>query len=129
MTDRAYKFGAFAFIINGILLIINILADGYAMPFVALCTGICFANMMNAKGTKKMYDCHVDTLAEVLVVANSELKKYGKRVMLQLDGRYRVVNWPTPPETVITEGLEYKWIGVKKGPDFQEYLRNHGLTK
>lgn len=125
MTDRAYKFGAFAFIFNGILLIINILSDGYAMPFVALCTGICFANMMNAKGTKKMYDCHIDTLAEVLAAANSELNTYGKRVMLQLDGRYRVVNWPTPPETVITEGLEYKWIGVKKVPDWHRYLRNH----
>lgn len=129
MTNRLYKYCAIAFIINGIILIINILTDGYVMPFVALCTGICFANMINAKGTKKMYDCHVDTLAEVLVVANNELKKYGKCVMLQLDGRYRVVNWPTPPETVITEGLEYKWIGIKKGPDFLEYLRNHVINK
>lgn len=129
MTDRAYKFGAFAFIINGILLIINILADGYVMPFVALCTGICFANMLNAKGTKKMYDCYVDDIAEILVTANRELEKYGKQVMLQLDGRYRVIDWKIPSDTVITEGLEYKWIGVKKGPDFHEYLRNHGLTK
>lgn len=125
MTDRAYKFGAFAFIFNGILLIINILSDGYAMPFVALCTGICFANMMNAKGTKKMYDCHVDDIAEILVEANRELEKYGKYVMLQLDGKYRIVNWPTPPDTVITEGLEYRWIGIKKGPDWHRYLRNH----
>lgn len=125
MTDRAYKFGAFAFIFNGILLIINILSDGYAMPFVALCTGICFANMMNAKGTKKMYDCHVDDIAEILVEANRELEKYGKYVMLQLDGKYRIVNWPTPPDTVITEGLEYRWIDIKKGPDWHRYLRNH----
>lgn len=129
MTNRLYKFCAFAFIINGILLIINILNDGYVMPFVALCTGICFANMLNAKTQKRMYDCHIDTLAEVLVAANSELAKYGKQVLLQLDGRYRVINWPTPTETVITEGLEYKWIGIKKGPDFQEYLRTHGINK
>lgn len=128
MTDRAYKFGAFAFILNGILLIINILSDCYSMPFVALCTGICFANMLSAKTQKRMYDCHVDTLAEVLVAANSELVKYGKRVMLQLDGRYRAINWPTPPDTVFTEGLEYRWIGVKKGPDFQEYLKTRMQT-
>ena len=76
MTDRPYKYCAFAFILNGILLIINILCDGSAMPFVALCTGICFANMMNAKTQKRMYDCHIDTLAEVLVAANSELVNY-----------------------------------------------------
>lgn len=129
MTNRTYKFCAFAFILNGILLIINILNDGYVMPFVALCTGICFANMLNAKGTKKMYDCYVDDIAEILVTANRELEKYGKCVMLQPDGRYRVIDWKIPSDTVITEGLEYKWIGVKKGPDFHEYLRNHGLTK
>lgn len=129
MTDRAYKFGAFAFIFNGILLIINILSDCYSMPFVALCTGICFANMLSARTQKRMYDCHVDDIAEILVAANSELEKYGKQVMFQLDGRYRVMDWPTPPETVITEGLEYKWIGVKKCPDFQEYLRTHKFNQ
>lgn len=129
MTDRTYKFCAFAFILNGILLIINILCDGYVMPFVALCTGICFANMMNAKTQKRAYDCYVDDITEILVSANRELEKYGKQVILQLDGRYGVMDWPTPPETVITEGLEYRWIGVKKGPDFHEYLKNLGLTK
>lgn len=127
--NRAYKFAAIAFILDGILLIIALLCDYSSMPIIAFFTGVCFANWINAKYTKRMYDCQIDEIAEILVAANLELSKYGKCVMLQLDGRYRVVDWKIPPETIITEGLEYKWIGIKKTPDFQEYLRNHVINK
>lgn len=49
---RAYKFNALAFIIDGILLIIALLCDWYSMPLIAVCTGICLTNWVNAKDTK-----------------------------------------------------------------------------
>ena len=66
----------------------------------------------------------------LLQTANHELQKYARTILLNpKTSTIDVVNWPAPPETVITEGLEYKWIGIKKGPDFQEYLRNHTFNK
>lgn len=53
MINRVYKFCAFAFIVNGILLIINILNDGDVMPLIAFCTGVCFANLVNATTQKR----------------------------------------------------------------------------
>lgn len=43
--------------------------------------------------------------------------------MRQLDGRYRVIDWKAPEDTVMVDGMEYKWIGIKKEPDLLEYLR------
>lgn len=59
---RAYKFNALAFIIDGILLIIALLCDWDSMPLIAICTGICLANWLNAIDTKHGVE-HADKTA------------------------------------------------------------------
>lgn len=117
--NTAYKFNSFALIINGILLIIAILCDYSSMPIIAFFTGVSLSSWIASKCAKRMYNCHIDQTARIVTMANDELARFNKQILLSpKDFDYHVMYWPCTKNTVVTEGKEYMWYGIKKNDTF-----------
>lgn len=60
-----------------------------------------------------------ETTARIVTMANDELARFNKQILLSpKDFDYHVMNWPCTKNTVVTEGKEYMWYGIKKNDTF-----------
>lgn len=57
--------------------------------------------------------------ARIQTLANDALAPLNKQILISLwDGKYELRFWPCTKNTVVTEGLEYTWYGVKKNDTY-----------
>jgi len=57
--------------------------------------------------------------ARVVTLANDALAPLNKQILIGLkDFQYHLTYWPCTKNTVVTEGLEYTWYGVKKNDTY-----------
>lgn len=57
--------------------------------------------------------------ARVVTLANDALAPLNRQILRSpKDFQYYPVHWPCTRNTVVTEGLEYTWYGVKKNDTF-----------
>lgn len=107
--------GLLLFVWNGTTMILN-----FSVPILASTTiGFMMAvhHYLHYKELKALKQAREET-AKVITLANDALAPLNKQILVSpMDFQYHLMPWPCS-RTVVTEGLEYTWYGVKKNDTY-----------
>ena len=108
--------GLFIFAFNGTTMILNC----SVLQLASTAIGFMMAghHYIHYKELKALKQSREET-ARVVTLANDALAPLNKQILRNLwDFQYQMQYWPCTSNTVVTEGLEYTWYGVKKNDTF-----------
>jgi hypothetical protein len=108
--------GLFLFVWNGTTMIL----DFSVLHLASTAIGFMMAghHYTHYKELKALKQSREET-ARVVTLANDALAPLNKQILLDLlDLQYQVRYWPCSKNTVVTEGLEYTWYGLKKNDTY-----------
>lgn len=103
--------GLFLLAFNGTTMILNFSALSLANTTIGLLIAV--HHYLHYKELKALKQSREET-AKVITIANDALAPLNKQILISpKDFQYQLRYWPCS-RTVVTEGLEYTWYGVRK---------------
>ena len=117
---KGHKIGAyiglFLLAFDGTTTILNFSLLNAASTLIAFM--IVFHHTMHYKELKALKQVREET-AYVVTTANDVLAPLNKQFLISpKDFQYHLRFWPCTRNTIVTEGLEYTWYGVKKNDTY-----------
>ena len=104
--------GLFLLAFNGMTMMLNFSVLDLASTAIGLMMAV--HHWLHYKELKALKQSREET-AYVVTTANDVLSPLNKQFLISpKDFQYHLVFWPCTKNTIVTEGLEYRWFGIKK---------------
>lgn len=108
--------GLFLLAFNGTNLVLNFNVLNFASTTIAFMVA---AHHWVHYRELKALKYSMEETARVVTLANDALAPLNKQILRSLcDFQYQMQYWPCTKNTVVTEGKEYMWYGIKKNDTF-----------
>lgn len=108
--------GLFLLVFNGTTMILNFSVLNLASTTIGFMMAV--HHYLHYKELKALKQSMED-IARIQTFANDALAPFNKQILISpMDGKYELMFFPCSLNTVVSEGLEYKWYGVKKNDTY-----------